>query len=250
MLKHKIKQYGLEIEYPLHCSLDIFDYNIASKYHIHYDGSGVEFSTPKPLSRAAVILEGKTIYDIAEHMVTTEKAGIATNYRGESIFESNTAGIHIRIDVSNWNNIERLRFLRLFSAEMNSYSRSDYIAWMSKNFLRPWVNYNRPETYQTYRRCVDNNCGSEKFLNAKYEVGRYGRNVDTIEIRAFGVPEDFDKVIAMFDFIDTLCDIVDLSMENSLEMAIPDKLYSAWARLVRPNPTTTTETVDATPDNG
>lgn len=250
MLKDKIKQYGLEIEYPLNCSLAVFDFDISSKYRVHYDGSGVEFSTPKPLSREAVILEGKTIYDIAEHTVRTGKATIATDFRRQSIFESNVAGIHIRLDVSNWNNIERLRFLRLFSVEMNSHSRSDYIDWMSKNFLRPWTNYNRPETYQTYRRCVDDNCNSEKFLNAKYEVGRYGPNVDTIEIRAFGVPKDFNKVIAMFDFIDTLCDIVDLSMENSLEMAIPEKLYIAWARLVRPNPTTTTETVDATPDNG
>ena len=69
-------------------------------------------------------------------------------------------------------------------------------------------------------------------FNAKYEANRYGDDVYTIEIRAFGVPQDVNKVKKMFDFIHTLCDIVDKSLTYTATMSIPLKLLMAWNEVV------------------
>jgi len=230
MLKDKIKQYGIEIEYPLDGDRDNLPRTVIKKYDVHYDGGGLEFTTPQPLSLQDILYEIYTIYDICEDLVDSGAFIISEHY-GVELWECDTNGIHIRIDVSSWTKQERLRFLRLFSTDMSSFS--SFTSWMSENFLRGWQNYNRPASYSNeYYYSVRHDHSSEKFLNAKYEANRYGADVYTIEIRAFGVPSDVNKVKKMFDFIHTLCDIVDKSLTYTSDIAIPLKLSMAWNEVV------------------
>lgn len=230
MLKDKIKQYGIEIEYPLYGDRDNLPKDTIKKYGVHYDGCGLEFTTPRPLSLQGILDEVDTIYRMCEDLVDRGVFNISEEY-GDELWECDTNGIHIRIDVSSWTKQERLRFLRLFSTDMSSYE--SFTDWMSENFLRGWVNYNRPASYSDqYHYSVRHDHSSEKFLNAKYEANRYGDDVYTIEIRAFGVPSDVNKVKKMFDFIHTLCDIVDKSLTYTSDIAIPLKLSMAWNEVV------------------
>lgn len=230
MLKDKIKQYGIEIEYPLDGDAANLPKGTIKKYGVHYDGGGLEFTTPRPLSLKDILDEVDTIYSMCEDLVDSGVFDISENY-GVELWECNTNGIHIRIDVSLWTKQERLRFLRLFSQDMSSYS--SFTSWMSENFLRDWRNYNRPASYSDeYYHPVRHDHSSEKFRNAKYEANRYGDDVYTIEIRAFGVPKDVNKVKKMFDFIHILCAIVDKSLTYTGTMSIPLKLLMAWNEVV------------------
>lgn len=230
MLKDKIKQYGIEIEYPLDGDAADLPTGTIKKYRVHYDGGGLEFTTPQPLSLKDILDEVDTIYSMCEDLVHSDVFGIS-EYQGDELWECNTNGIHIRIDVSSWTTQERLRFLRLFSDDMSSYS--SFTSWMSENFLRDWRNYNRPASYSNqYYYPVRHDHSSDKFLNAKYEAHRYGDDVYTIEIRAFGVPKDVNKVKKMFDFIHILCAVVDKSLTYTGTMSIPLKLLMAWNEVV------------------
>lgn len=230
MLKDKIKQYGIEIEYPLYGDRDNLPRSAIKKYGVHYDGCGLEFTTPRPLSLQDILYEVYTIYDMCEDLVDKGAFNIS-EYHGDELWECDTNGIHIRIDVSSWTKQERLRFLRLFSDDMSSYS--SFTSWMSENFLRGWQNYNRPASYSNeYYSSVRHDHSSDKFLNAKYEANRYGDEVYTIEIRAFGVPQNVNKVKKMFDFIHILCAIVDKSLTYTGDMSIPLKLLMAWNEVV------------------
>lgn len=230
MLKDRIKQYGIEIEYPLDGNRDNLPRSTIRKYGVHYDGGGLEFTTPQPLSLKDILDEVDTIYGMCEDLVDSGAFHIS-EYHGAELWECDTNGIHIRIDVSSWTKQERLRFLRLFSTDMSSYS--SFTDWMSDNFRRGWQNYNRPASYsKEYYSSVRHDHSSEKFLNAKYEANRYGAYVYTIEIRAFGVPQDVNKVKKMFDFIHTLCEIVDKSLTYTGDTSIPLKLLMAWNEVV------------------
>ena len=249
-LKDKIRQYGVEIEYPLNFNKDADHYyndwsssleavfgDKVDKYNIHCDGLGLEFSTPEPMDLVCTLAEVSTIYALIEKVTDSSfemAEGLKLSKKREG-FNHRDSGIHIRLDVSDWTQQEVLRFGRLFSNRLLGYEdytlRNSYYAFMEENFKRPLNQYNSIVEYGDYYsqvRRLGRGSTTDKFRYAKYEHGRYGVGVNTLEVRVFGVPEDVNEISDMFGFIHLLCNVVDLSLTYNGTASIDKKLMNAW----------------------
>lgn len=248
-LKDKIRQYGIEIEYPLNFNKDDYEYDgwhdeldtifgsAVSTYNIHADGLGLEFATPEPMDLVDTLAEVGNIYNLIDKVTdpTFDKSKGLKLSKKENGFNHCDSGIHIRLDVSDWTQQEVLRFGRLFSDRLFEYDdyalRNAYREFMHENFKRPLDQFNNQIRYDDYYsrvRCLTVGYATEKFRYVKYELGRYGRNVNTLEVRVFGVPEDVNEISHMFGFIHLLCDVVDLSLTYNGTASIDKKLMNAW----------------------
>ena len=249
-LKDKIRQYGIEIEYPLNFNKDEDRYNSywnesleaifgsdVEKYKIHCDGLGLEFATPEPMDLECTLAEVSTIYALIDKVTdqSFERVeGLKLSKKREG-FNNRDSGIHIRLDVSDWTQQEVLRFGRLFSDKLLNYDNyflcDLYSKFMEENFKRSLIQYNSRVNYSDYylqvRRLGRGN-NTDKFRYVKYEYGRYGMGINTLEIRVFGVPEDVNEISNMFGFIHLLCDVVDLSLTYNGTASIDSKLMNAW----------------------
>lgn len=233
----KIRQFGYEIEYPLdtgyenepeeedgitiYSTLDDIAYHhpdIYSDYGCHEDGGGIEFSTPDPLPYDRYLKEIKHVYQICETLA--EKYG--TN---DDLFDSCDAGVHIRIDVSDWSMPEQLRLVRLFSAEMNQFD--DYREWVESYFGRSVYNWNSPVNYEDMRRHIERGYSTGR-NNIRYENCRFGNSI-TMEIRGFCVKDNVHDALRQTKFIKLICDIIQLSLiDKDRSVPVVDKLYNAW----------------------
>ena len=92
MLKDKITQYGIEIEYPLDGNRDNLPRSTIRKYGVHYDGGGLEFTTPKPLSLKDILDEVGPIYAMCEDLV--DSGAFTYPSTGVELWECDLNGIH------------------------------------------------------------------------------------------------------------------------------------------------------------
>lgn len=266
MLFEKIRQFGYETEYPcrLHgalegfidvisngsyldrdddyCSLSSMEkkvgaklYDKYSEFNPHWDGDGCELDIPHPLPYTDFVEAVKTLNDDLH-----EWASIGSRCVDNNLFMSNRAGVHIRLDVTDWTWQERLRFYRLLSYDMQGYS--DYTAFIGekvfgRGFDKKHGNYNNPceyaSYYNSYLRVKDstNTWGSDKFATLRAEHNRFGEGVSTYEIRGFGVPDNTEDALAQIESIRLLCKIVEDSLLDDRDVSIPEKLYTAFSNM-------------------
>lgn len=240
---------------------DAFEY-----WDLHHDCGGVEFTVVTPQdSMDALKREVTKIYDFIDELVGTTRTDTIENpyydedpdsddyitYETEfstvdSYFNGRRVGVHIRIDVTDWETVEKLRFMRLFSFEFDKVqsgrasimgvSRDDafkYIAWMQDNVLhRDWHNWNHPFNYADYWRDIYNGYSTPtKTYNVQYESNYLDTWRDTIEIRGYGVNRDLDDALVQLDSIKVLCDIVDESLKLDGDTPVLTKLVYAWKKV-------------------
>lgn len=266
----KIAKWGYEVEYPLVCLKEHEDHDeeglnylrmnesaAFDRWALHYDGCGVEFTvvTPQP-SFTSMVREITAIYDYIDDLINM--TGFATDVdddmgyderkaaesdtrftTNDDLFNSNQAGVHIRIDVTNWTTVERLCFMRLFSDEFENtngrcFNYYNYISWMAEEvFGRDWNNWNEPFNYLEHWTKINSDQSTpSKSYNVQYEHDylRTGRN--TIEIRGFGVHPDLKSALNQLGSVKTLCEIVDRSFLFNGKNPVIDKLFVSWDTLV------------------
>lgn len=257
-LYDKIAKWGFEIEYPFDIRpnydyedyddrdddtiydrygdrLDLIDYiralweNESNRWEIHFDGGGAEFTVVKPTdTKDEMAKEITDIFTFIDELKGHSGANILVT--DDYLFNSSEAGVHIRIDVTNWNSQERLRFARLFSNEFDDDKYDDYVDWMAEDvFGRNWNNWNSPFDYIAEFEAIKCDASTmTKSYNVQYEHDYRGTGRNTMEIRGYGVFEELDDTLEQLDTIKTLCKIVDMSLLLDGRHKIIDKIYAAW----------------------
>lgn len=248
----KITKWGYEIEYPLTSTDDgyaedmVVDYDLVpAGWDTGADGGGVEFTILDPLSshdklRKEVEFIYSTIDTILKYTyeVEDEDEGVYDFYpftTTDHLFNSSSAGVHVRLEVDNWNTTERLRFMRLFSNEFSHVSQyADYVSWIANDvFMRGWKNWNYPFNYvDNWRRIEQGDDTPSKTYNVQFEPFFNDGPNTTIEIRGFGVNKNVDDALAQVDSVKLLCDIVDVSMLLEGHARVIDKIYHAFKVVV------------------
>lgn len=251
ILYDKIAKWGYEVEYPLrHSGYDTIDEitNVDAvaydRWNLHYDGGGVEFTVVRPTkSRDGMEQEIRRIYAFIDSLLQNDDDDNDSEfYIDDDYFNGDDAGVHIRIDVTDWTTQERLRFMRLFSSEFDKQDRyNGYIDWMSSNvFGRDWRNWNNPFPYSSQWTYVNKGQSTEtKSYNVQYENDYQCSGRNTIEIRGFGVNRDVSDAIDQLNKVKVLCDIVDTSLLLGGGNSVADKLYFAWDVVVNGKDITT-----------
>lgn len=233
----RISHWGYEIEYPIACRStwsSTIGSKICRKYNLHEDGGGIEFTTspaggsdPVCKSLPSMKQRVRTIYQLV--------AGVPTRTDFD-LFNSSFAGVHIRIDVTDWSEEERLRYCTLLSGDMDMYL--DYTSFVSSVVGRGWISYNYPAEMKDIRAIIDRHaedkghyaCSSGKIRNVKYEIFRYGDAI-TLENRMFGVCRTVEEALKQFDVIKLLCRIVAVSFAFN-GSTIANDLYNAYRKVV------------------
>lgn len=188
-------------------------------------------------------------YDLFDERVDLDDYEIQDDedsvYVDEYYLNGDEVGVHIRIDVSDWNDVSILRYVRLFSKEFSDARYLSYVRWMESYFGRGWSNYNSPIDYETYygvyKRLRNSGFSSDdtarfnqpsKSYNISTEHGTFGDGVITLEMRAFGVNENLHDALRQADLVKHLCRVVKHSFDTKFDsLSVIDQLHGAWLDL-------------------